>query len=200
MLTDRKILKLIILLLSLLTLAGGTHAGDNRPYSCGPALSSPMASTAAQCVPFQKVSPTPGVGQSSVAHRGCASDNLVPVSYVEPGPIRAIAFYAVGLIKSTITAPFRLVETLIPVGNGNDCRPVMPSCSPQLGRRPMPSSPPPCGPGLPPHVVKEYEFPPLESDNILSGLWNLPTTLLRQGRLSGDLFRNDHNVPAPCAR
>ncbi len=186
--TDRKIPKLVTLLVSLLTLASAAHAGDDRPSSCGQMLSSSKSCTSAQCVPVKKVTPIPDVAQSSVAYRGCGSGSLIPVSYVEPGPIRAIAFYAAGLIKSTIAAPFRLVETLIPVGKGDDYRPVRPACQPS------------CGPNLPPQVIKEYEFPPMESSNLVSGLWNLPSTLFRQGRLTGDVFRNDPSAPVHCAR
>lgn len=241
----RNILRSIILCSLLVMLPCMAHAGDNRQFSCGPSVNLPNPCAAPQCAPIQKVPTTPGVRHPSGVYPG-GSDKLIPLTYVEPGPIRAIAFYAVGLIKSTVAAPFRLIEAVIPVGK-NDCRPPRPVCGPQpvfqpqpcvplykpvmaacappavrqpqpcvpvcrpvmagcapaaphLGPLPRPACQPSCGPNLPPQVVKEYEFPPVELDNLLSGLWNFPRTLFRQGRLTGDVFRNDPYAPVRCAR
>lgn len=242
---DRKTLSFIVMCLLLVTLACMAYAGDNRPMSCGPAVNASNFCPISQCAPIQKVPPASGVRYPASGYPG-GSEKLVPLTYVEPGPIRAIAFYAVGLIKSTVAAPFRLIEAVIPVGR-NDCRPPKPVCgppvvchpqpcvplhkpvmttcapaavcrpqpcfpvckpvmagcapsAPQMGPLPRPSCQPSCGPNLPPQVVKEYEFPPVEQNNLLSGLWNFPATLFRQGRLTGDVFRNDPYAPVRCAR
>ena len=219
MFIDPKTPRLLILITFLVTSVCMSYAADNRPACFGYAESSPNSCASPVGNPAQKMPLGTGVSHGPVLMPGCGSERLVPMTCEEPGPIRAIAFYTVGVIKSTIAAPFRLLETLIPVGKGNDCGPVRPpgsgplvcqpqpgfsTCkpavvgcapaSPNLGPRPGSSSQPLCGVKLPPQVIKEYEFPPLESDNLLSGLWNLPATLMRQGRITGDVFRNDVNV------
>lgn len=206
---SRGLYTLIVAVQCLLTVTftNTSYGGDNRGYNCGPNLTPSYSGSSPHCCPIQKVPVTQGIPpRPSCGAPAGPSDRLVPLTYVEPGPIRAIAFYAVGLLKSTIAAPFRLIEAVIPVGGKPDCRPPKPviaGCAPpapHLGPRPGPSCQPSCGPNLPPQVVKEYEFPPLESDNLLSGLWNFPATLVRQGRFTGDVFRNDPCAPVRCSR
>jgi hypothetical protein len=63
------------------------------------------------------------------------------------------------------------------------CAPTGPSVAPL-----PPCGPPPsCGPNLPPALVEEYQFPQFEPQNVLSGIWNLPGSLIRTGRFAGDL-------------
>ncbi len=219
-------LAIVCLAISCLTIM--SHAGDSTDLVRGP-----VPNTCSYPMPgqFPSVNTMNTVRQShgypSGNYHSSGEDKLVPVTYVEPGPIRAVAFYAVGLIKATIAAPFKLVETVIPLGKKTDCHPVArgPVCappaqsqalptnascapvpvgcgppSPYLGPRPRSNAQNNCGPNLPPQVVKEYEFPPKESDNLLSGLWNLPATLVRQGRFTGDLFRNDSNSSQTSSR
>lgn len=216
---ERTILKLAILCLFSVILTDITCAGENGRFSSGPGLTSPDCYSSSQCSPIRKAPSAPEPYRNpSGAYRGDGSDRLVPLTYVEPGPIRAIAFYAVGLLKSTIAAPFKLIETVIPVGGKTDCRPVGPvnhapvKCQPQqclpvcnpviagcappapcLGPRPRSAGSNSCGPNLPAQVVKEYEFPPVEPGSLWSGLWNLPSTLWRQGRLTGDVMTNSPN-------
>jgi len=58
---------------------------------------------------------------------------------------------------------------------------------------------PACGPNLAPALVDEYRFPQLEAQNLLSGIWDLPGSLLRSGRLTGDLGKRSPCVP-PASR
>jgi hypothetical protein len=70
------------------------------------------------------------------------------------------------------------------------CGPVGPAVAP------LPQAPciPACGPNLPPMLLEEYQFPQAEPQNLLSGIWNFPGRLLRNGRFAGDI----HEV-SPCA-
>lgn len=210
---DPKIPRLVILLTLVITSACLSQAAGDPPAYYGSAASSPNSCAAPIGISAEKMPPVSVVNRGPVLGPGSGSERLVPITCVEPGPIRAIAFYAVGLIKTTVAAPFRLLETVIPLSKNSDCEPVRPvgsapfACQPQQGfpmckppisgcppaspqLAPLPgfSNQPHCGANLPPHVVKEYEFPPTESDNLLTGLWNLPATLLRQGRITGDVF------------
>lgn len=69
-------------------------------------------------------------------------------------------------------------------------------CAPPGPRvAPLPPCPsiPRCGPNLPPALVEEYMFPAREQQDLISGIWNLPGTIIRTGRFSGDIGRT-----APC--
>ena len=213
---DAKIPRLVILLTLLITSACISQAAANPSAYLVCAASYPNSCTAPVGISAQKMPPVSVVNRGPVLGPGSGSERLVPMTCEKPGPIRAIAFYTVGLIKSTVAVPFRLLETVIPLSKNSDCEPVrrvgsrpfacqpqpgFPMCrpamsgcspaSPQLAPLPGFSNQPQCSAFLPPHVVKEYEFPPTESDNLLTGLWNLPATLLRQGRITGDIFRNN---------
>ncbi|MGO9116918.1 MAG: hypothetical protein ACLQPD_04820 [Desulfomonilaceae bacterium] len=60
---------------------------------------------------------------------------------------------------------------------------------------PLPPAPcaPRCGPNVPPRLVEEYQFPQYEAQDLLSGIWNFPETLIRTGRLAGDIHKT-----SPC--
>lgn len=60
---------------------------------------------------------------------------------------------------------------------------------------PLPPAPcaPRCGPNVPPRLVEESQFPQYEAQDLLSGIWNLPGTLIRTGRLAGDIHKT-----SPC--
>ena len=221
MLPIQSILKTAILCFLASSLTAKSFAGDNRSFPNGSVSNSTVCYATPNCRPVNKVNPVLCYGRSPAGiHPESPAQRPVELSYVEPGPIRAIAFYAVGLIKSTIASPFRLIETVIPAGSKTDCsrprpmcgtppvcqlqrcvpicKPAMAGCAPpapNLGPRPGPPCQPSCWPNLSPQVVKEYEFPPVEPNNLLSGLWNLPATLFRQGQVTGDVFRNNSSVP-----
>jgi len=76
------------------------------------------------------------------------------------------------------------------------CPPVM-TCAP-TGPSVAPLPPglcaPPCRPNFPPKLLEEYQFPQFEAQDLLSGIWNLPGTLIRTGRVAGDM----HGT-SPCA-
>lgn len=72
------------------------------------------------------------------------------------------------------------------------CGPVGPAVAPLP---PVPCGPP-CGPNLPPGLVEEYQFPQLEAQDLLSGIWNFPGRLIRNGRFAGDI----HKTSAPACR
>jgi hypothetical protein len=65
---------------------------------------------------------------------------------------------------------------------------------PTVAPLPSASCAPRCGPNVPPRLVEEYQFPQYEAQDLLSGLWNLPGTLIRTGRVAGDIHKD-----APCA-
>ena len=76
------------------------------------------------------------------------------------------------------------------------------ACPPPLVSGPVgpaiaPLPPAPCAPrrlpNVPPRLVEEYQFPQYEAQDLLSGIWDLPGTLIRSGRLAGDI----HEKP-PC--
>jgi hypothetical protein len=76
-----------------------------------------------------------------------------------------------------------------PMRRPMSCRPVL-ACAPpgpSVGPLPPCSASPTCGPNLPPALVQEYQFPQYEPQNLLSGIWNLPGQLIRNGRLTGDI-------------
>ena len=69
------------------------------------------------------------------------------------------------------------------------CAPVGPAVAPL----PPASCAPRCGPNVPPRLVEEYQFPQYEAQDLLSGIWNFPGTLIRTGRLAGDIHKT-----SPC--
>jgi hypothetical protein len=87
------------------------------------------------------------------------------------------------------------------------CAAPMPSCGAPAPYPPMlacehggpcvahlpPCSPPSCGPQIPPALLREYEFAPLEPQALLTGLWNLPARMARGARFTGDVMK-----PAAC--
>lgn len=82
-----------------------------------------------------------------------------------------------------------------PITQPVSCRPVLGCAPPGPSVAPLPpcAALPACGPNLPPALVEEYQFPQLESQSLFSGIWNLPGSLIRSGRLAGDI----HKTP-PC--
>ena len=57
----------------------------------------------------------------------------IPVTFRNPGPLQPMISYGVGLIGATIAAPFRLIETLCPLGMERPCsarRPPVMACPP----------------------------------------------------------------------
>ncbi len=57
---------------------------------------------------------------------------------------------------------------------------------------------PACGPNIPPMLVEEYQFPALEPQNLLSGIWNFPGSLIRSGRFAGDIHKVSPCAPPAC--
>jgi hypothetical protein len=56
------------------------------------------------------------------------------------------------------------------------------------------------GPQLPPQLVQEHRLPPVEPNNLLQGIINLPGAVVRDDRWFGDLFRDNPNGPYSCGR
>ena len=56
------------------------------------------------------------------------------------------------------------------------------------------------GPQLPPQLVQEHRLPPVEPNNLLQGIINIPGAIVRDDRWFGDLFRADPNGPYSCGR
>jgi len=56
------------------------------------------------------------------------------------------------------------------------------------------------GPQLPPQLVQEHRLPPVEPNNLLQGIVNIPGTIVRDDRWFGDLFRETPNGPYSCGR
>lgn len=90
-----------------------------------------------------RMSTTPVRVDVSVRAEGPEKTNMAPIVYRDPGFFRAIVTSAVSLAGATIAAPFRILETLVPVDCENripnSCRPRPPSsCSTQC---PAPTPP-----------------------------------------------------------
>ena len=89
--------------------------------------------------------PMPVQVEVAVRPELCDKQNLAPVIYRDPGFFLPVISSAVSLTGAVMAAPFRLLETLIPVDAGPNCRPRVPppGCLP-------PAPPPPvigrCGP------------------------------------------------------
>lgn len=84
-----------------------------------------------------------------------------------------------------------------PMQRPMSCRPIL-KCAPpgpSVGPLPPCSTAPACGPNLPPALIEEYRYPQCEPQNLLSGIWNLPGQLIRNGRLTGDINRRPSCVP-----
>ncbi len=183
------------------------------PYPAGPLCSAP---------PARK--PMPVRVEVSVRPDLCDRPDLVPVVYRDRGLCQPIISNAVGLVGATIAAPFRLIETLIPVNCGPKARPrpPYPQCSPPA-RRPIPvgkcgppacmappacapggpsvaplpqrATPPACGPFIPPMLVAREEEPPCEPTSLLGGILAFPGRLLHRGRFLGDA-----GTPPACSQ
>ncbi|MFH0958584.1 MAG: hypothetical protein V1897_07750 [Pseudomonadota bacterium] len=80
-------------------------------------------------------------------------------------------------------------------------RPV--ACAPSapcVGPLPRQAAPNCCGPQLPPQLVQEHRLPPVEPNNLLQGIINVPGAIVRDDRWFGDLFRDNPNGPYACGR
>jgi hypothetical protein len=94
-------------------------------------------------------------------------------------------------------APQSASKCPAPITPPVSCRPVLGCAPPGPSVAPLPSCAalPPCGPNLPPALVEEYQFSQLESQNLFSGIWNLPGSLVRSGRLAGDIQKTPLCTP-----
>ncbi len=72
------------------------------------------------------------------------------------------------------------------------CAPPGPSVAPLPGS----SRAPVCGPYVPARVVRGSEYPAVEPQGLLGGIWNLPSRIIGRGRIAGDLSRK--SGPKPC--
>lgn len=72
--------------------------------------------------------------------------------------------------------------------------------SPALGPLPSQATTPGCGPQLPPQLVKEHRLPPVEPNNLLQGIVNIPGAIVRDDRWFGDLLRDGPNAPYSCGQ
>lgn len=83
------------------------------------------------------------------------------------------------------------------------CRMVPAACAPPapcVGPLPRQAAPNGCCSQLPPQLVQEHRLPPVEPNNLLQGIINLPGAVVRDDRWFGDLFRADPNGPYSCGR
>jgi|GEM_PF-4585434 len=53
------------------------------------------------------------------------------------------------------------------------------------------------GPQLPPQLVQEHRLPPVEPNNLLQGILNLPGDIVQSGRWFGDMFSGPPSNPYP---
>ena len=84
-----------------------------------------------------RVNSTPVRVDVSVRAEGPERTQLAPIVYREPGFFKAVVTSAVSLVGATVAAPFRFVETLVPLDCGNQpgnicgprpCAPCATSC------------------------------------------------------------------------
>ncbi|MFA6224453.1 MAG: hypothetical protein WC647_19305 [Desulfomonilaceae bacterium] len=136
------------------------------------------------------------VPQSCQTFPSSCEPKLVPLTYKEEGPVRSIVINAVGLLKATIQLPFRAIEAVLPVNRSMPCAPQCPVVGP-LPRKAANG----CGGfQLPPQLVQEHRLPPVEPNNLLQGLVNIPGAIARDDRWFGDLFRDNPNGPYSYGR
>lgn len=119
----------------------------------------------------------PGISRGPESQQG-----LIPLSLRDQGPVRPIVHNTVGLLGALVAAPFRLLETVVPVSSPPPAG--APQCARPQGGSPFISCQ---GPGLPPALVAEYRFPPAESQSLLMGILSLPWRIPNDGRFLGDL-------------
>ncbi len=160
------------------------------------------------CAPA-KIRPLPPKPASSFSH-------LLPLEIRDAGPIKPLVAHTIGLAGAVIAAPFRLLETVAPIGYVSGYA---------AGSQPLPRSAPACFTNAAPlHALPsagspimqtsrgygqrqsyptsngspsshENAFPQMEPHTLLGGIVQFPSTMVRQGRILGDL-----GVSAPCAR
>jgi len=160
--------------------------------------------------------PTPVRVEVSVRPDLCDRPDLAPVVYRDPGFFKPIIASATCLVGATVAAPFRLLETLIPVDVPPNCGPPVPPpgclpstppppvtgrcgpppcvgppvCAPggpSLAPLPRKTACPTCGPVIPPMLVACNEEPPCAPQSLLGGIVDFPSRLLRRGRFVGDM-------------
>ncbi len=185
------------------------------PAMCQPHFNGPCPTGSPYpAAPVAKLMPV----QVEVAVRPelCDKQNLAPVIYRDPGFFLPVISSAVSLTGAVIAAPFRLLETLIPVDVGPNCGPRVPphGCSPPAPPPPVigKCGPPPCmgppvcapvgpsvaplpqkavspacGPVIPPMLVARDEEPPCAPQSLLGGILNFPSRLVHGGRFFGDM-------------
>jgi hypothetical protein len=99
---------------------------------------------------------------------------------MHPGPPISPACYPMPL--PCLGGPHACLQPVV-------CAPVGPAVAP------LPPAPcaPRCGPNVPSRLMEEYQFPQYEAQDLLSGIWNFSGTLIRTGRLAGDIHKT-----SPC--
>jgi len=219
----------IVFVLALSAVAASpTSAGDaaGRAASCAPvqphrvivqgpmqqplpAMSSCAPQKAPVCAPA-KIRTAPPKSASPFPH-------LIPLEIRDSGPIKPIVAHTVWLAGALIAAPFRLLETVAPIGHISGYA---------HGEGPLPSPAVPClqhgappralpWAGLPPFMPagnayghgpsyptgnaspssQENRFPQVEPQSLLGGIVQFPATMVTQGRTLGDLGSSSQCAP-----
>ncbi len=141
---------------------------------------------------------------------------LIPIEIRDSGPIKPIVAHTVWLAGALIAAPFRLMETVLPLGYisgySGASAPVPPpgvACVPYgAPPRALPFTGAPFtqagggygqGPsypmGNPSPSSQENRFPQVEPQSLLGGVVQFPTTMVTQGRILGDLGSSAQCAP-----
>ncbi|MDQ1240702.1 MAG: hypothetical protein QG577_2888 [Thermodesulfobacteriota bacterium] len=103
------------------------------------------------------------------------SSGFLPMKVLDPGPIRPIITSTVALAGALVAAPFRLIETVFPPEEPRNSS-CAPATMPSESRQPSSS----CQNQVPPAVVAENRYPPVEPQSLLVGIVRLPFTLLER--------------------
>jgi hypothetical protein len=119
------------------------------PATCPRPQNVPCSGVPAAVCPTPPVAkPTPVRVEVSVRPEPCARPDKVPVVYRDPGFLQPIISSAVSLAGATIAAPFRLLETLVPLECARKCPPPVcrPPAPPNCTACALPQMVPRCGP------------------------------------------------------
>ncbi len=166
------------------------------PFSCPP-----VAVPASPCsrVRYHQPQTLPVRVEIGLRPESSCQTRRAPIMFRDPGPLRPVICHGVSLAGALVAAPFRLIETVFPVGPHRLC----PAVPPVPMRFPVPNSAcPPPAPSIapfpqsvcpsvgsclpPPMLVQEQQLPAWEPKSLIGGLCNLPLSLLTRGRWTGD--------------
>ncbi len=140
-----------------------------------------------------------GLVGATVALPFRVAEILCPLPWQDCAPVTAVPCGPVPVPPTTLSDCYPIPQRACRMPPACLAPVVCAPCGPAVAPLPPALCLPPCAPNVPPALVEEYQFPQVEPQNLLSGIWNLPGNIIRSGRFAGDIH-NAHPCAPPICR